>query len=267
MEINTIFMNQKPVIGVVHLLPLPGSPKFKGDRDEIVNRALEEVKILKRGGVDGIIVENFHDMPFLKGALPLEQYGLMASILTLTRKEVNIPLGVNVHFNDWKAEITLAYTCKAQFIRVEAFVDTVITNTGIVEPCCSEVTRYRKLLNIDKADVQIWADIHPKYSKLLLPYPLTHSAQMAEEALADCVIVTGDTTGHETHIDDIKLVKDSINLPVFAGSGVNLGNLNETLKIADGIIVGSAFKESRNTWEMVSIDKITKFVHETSLSR
>jgi membrane complex biogenesis BtpA family protein len=264
---DTIFMNQKPVIGVVHLLPLPGSPKFNGDPDVIVKRALEEVKILKQGGVDGIIIENFHDMPFLKGAIPLEQYGLMASILTLARKEVNIPLGVNVHFNDWKAEITLAYTCNAQFIRVEAFVDTVITYNGIVEPCCAEVTRYRKLLGIDKSDVQIWADIHPKYSKLLLPILLTYSAKMAEEALADCIIVTGDTTGHETPIDDIKLVKNTVNLPVFAGSGVNLGNLNNTLGIADGIIVGSAFKPSGNTVKRVSLDKITTFVQEASFSK
>lgn len=260
MEPISIFMHKKPIIGVVHLLPLPGSPKYNGDCDAIINRALEEVRILKQGGVDGIIIENFHDMPFLQSALPLEQYGIMASILTLARKEVNIPLGVNVHYNDWKAEITLAFTCKAQFIRVEAFVDTVVSFTGIVDPCCAEVTRYRKLLGIDKSDVQIWADIHPKYSKLLLPYSLIHSAKMAEEALADCIIVTGETTGVETPIDDIKLVKESVNITVIAGSGVNLKNLGQTMNTADGVIVGSAFKESGNTLEMVSSDKITKFV-------
>ena len=205
-------------------------------------------------------------MPFLKGALPLEQYGLIASILTLARKEVNVPLGVNVHYNDWKAEITLAYACKAQFIRVEAFVDTVVTYSGIIEPCSAEVSRYRKMLGIDKSEVQIWADIHPKYSKLLVPYPLIYSAKMAKEALADCIIVTGDTTGVETPIDDIKLVKNAVDLPVFAGSGVNLENLNQTLNAADGIIVGSAFKKSGNTSETVSLEKVKQFVQKSGHS-
>lgn len=256
----SFFMNDKPVIGVVHLLPLPGSPKYAGDLDTIINQALEEVRIFKQGGVDGIIIENFHDMPYLKDSVPLEQYGIMASILTMARQEVNVPLGVNVHYNDWKAEITLAYTCKAQFIRVESFVDTVITASGIVEPCCAEVTRYRKNLDIDKEEVQIWADIHPKYSSNLLPCSLTYSYKMAEESMADCIIVTGETTGIETPLKDIKEVKKIGELPVVAGSGVNLENLHQTLNVADGIIVGSAFKDSWNTQNTVSLEKITKFM-------
>jgi membrane complex biogenesis BtpA family protein len=253
-------MNAKPVIGVVHLLPLPGSPKFNGDINSIINRALEEVQIFKKGGVDGIIIENFHDMPYLKDSVSLEQYGIMASILTMARQAVNIPLGVNVHFNDWKAEITLAYTCKAQFIRVESFVDTVVTASGIVEPCCANVTRYRKNLGIDKEQVQIWADIHPKYSTNLIPVSLTYSYKMAEEAMADSVIITGETTGVETPIKDIKEVRAFANLPVIAGSGVNLENLHHTLNVTDGIIVGSAFKDSGNTQNPVSLEKVTKFM-------
>jgi membrane complex biogenesis BtpA family protein len=263
----SFFMNDKPVIGVVHLLPLPGSPKYAGDLDTIINRALKEVQIFKQGGVDGIIIENFHDMPYLKGSVPLEQYGIMASILTMARHEVNVPLGVNVHYNDWKAEITLAFTCKAQFIRVESFVDTVITASGIVEPCCAEVTRYRKYLGIDKGEVQIWADIHPKYSKNLLPYSLSYSAKMAEEALADCIIVTGETTGIETPLENLQEVKNSVHLPVIAGSGVNLENLTQTLQTTDGVIVGSAFKPSGNTTEMVDFEKVEKFILKKSTSK
>lgn len=259
MKTNSLFLTAKPVIGVVHLLPLPSTPKFDGNMDLIINRALEEVRILKQGGVDGIIVENFHDVPFLKNPVPLEQFGLMASILTLARQELNIPLGVNVHYNDWKAEITLAYACKAQFIRVEGFVDTIITASGIVEPCCAEVTRYRKFLGAQET-VQIWADIHPKYSKNLIAYSLQESARMAEEALADCIIVTGETTGIETPVNDIEIVKNSINIPVLAGSGTNLDNVRKTLSIADGVIVGSAFKNAGNTHEKVSIEKVSVFM-------
>ncbi len=259
MNLQTLFSTPKPVIGVVHLLPLPGSPNFVGELDPIIDRSLEEVRILKLGGVDGVIIENFHDMPFLKNQVPLEQFGIMASILTLARQELNIPLGVNVHFNDWKAEVSLAYTCKAQFVRVEGFVDTIITASGIVEPCCAEVTRYRKYLNASE-QIQIWADIHPKYSKNIISYSLQESAKMAEEALADCIIVTGETTGIETPLEDIHKVKSTTKLPVLAGSGTNLENLTETLSIADGVIVGSAFKNAGDTKEKVSLEKVSRFM-------
>ncbi len=259
MEFISLFSNTKPIIGVVHLLPLPGSPKFNENLDEIANRALEEVRILKLGGVDGIIIENFHDKPFINGSISLEQFGVMASILTMARHEINVPIGVNVHFNDWQSELSLAYACKAQFIRVEGFINTVITPSGIVEPCCAEVTRYRKALGINES-VQIWADVHPKYSKNLIHYCLSESARMAQEALADCLIVTGETTGVETPLDDIRKVKQATQLPVFVGSGVNLSNIEETLAIADGVIVGSALKPHGNTDELISYEKLTKLM-------
>lgn len=259
MKLDSLFSNSKPIIGVVHLLPLPGTPNFSGDLDQIIDRALSEVRILKQGSVDGLIIENFHDAPFLKSSIALEQYGLMASILTLARQEVNIPLGVNVHYNDWKSELTLAYACKAQFIRIEAFVDTVVTTSGLIEPCCSDVTRYRKMLRAENS-IQIWADIHPKYSKNLIPYTLSESAKMAEESLADALIVTGETTGIETPLEDVKKVKEVTKLPVLVGSGANLVNLKKTLGIADGIIVGSAFKESGNTHKPVILLKVQEFM-------
>ena len=146
MELDSLFTTAKPIVGVVHLLPLPGAPMYGGDLDIIVERALMEVQVLKQGGVNGIIIENFNDIPFSKKEIAREQFGLMASIITLARREINLPLGVNVHFNDWEAEIALAYSCRAQFVRIEGFVNTVITTSGVVEPCCAEVTRYRKLL-------------------------------------------------------------------------------------------------------------------------
>ena len=182
----------------------------------------------------------------------------MASIITLTRKETDLPLGVNVHFNDWEAEIALAYSCRAQFVRVEAYVDTVVTASGIVEPCCAEVTRYRELLGSNQL-IEIWADIHPKYSKNLIPSSLQESAKLAQYALADSIIVTGETTGVETPLTDLENVKKVVDIPVLAGSGTNLKNVRETLEIADGVIVGSAFKEGGKIQNMVSLEKVAEF--------
>jgi hypothetical protein len=259
MNTNSLFATTKPIIGVVHLLPLPGSPHFAGNLDAIIERSIEEVQIFKQGGVNGIIIENFHDVPFSNSEITKAQLGVMASAITLARRGVNIPLGVNVHFNDWEAEIALAYSCKAQFVRVEAFVDTVITPAGIVQPCCAEVARYRKMI-CENQPVEIWADIHPKYSKVLVPNSLHDSARMAQNALADCIIVTGETTGVETPLDDLKMVKEAVHLPIMAGSGTNVNNVKETLEIADGVIVGSAFKVGGDVNNMVSLEKVTHFM-------
>jgi len=266
MKLNSLFTRSKPIVGVVHLLPLPGSPGYGGNLDAVIERALQEVQILKKGDVDGIIIENFNDVPFLKNEIPREQFGVMASILTLARKETSQPLGVNVHFNDWEAEIALAFTCRAQFVRVEAFVNTVVTSSGLVEPCCAEVTRYRKLLSAEQP-IEIWADIHPKYSKNLVPYTLQESAKMAQEALAEAIIVTGETTGIETPLADLQVVKNATNLPVIAGSGTTEKNVRETLRIADGVIVGSALKVGGNAHNMVSLEEVTKFVNAARAAR
>ena len=258
MKLSNNFNSQKPVIGVVHLLPLPGTPKYAGDLNAIIERALKEVDIFKQGGVDGIIIENFNDVPFLKDKITKAQFGLMASVITLARKETDLPLGVNVHFNDWEAEIALAYSCRAQFVRIEAYIDTVVTASGIVEPCCAEVTRYRKLLGSNQP-IEIWADIHPKYSTNLIPSSLQESAKLAQYALADSIIVTGETTGVETPLTDLENVKKVVDIPILAGSGTNLQNVRETLEIADGVIVGSAFKEGGKIQNMVSLEKVTEF--------
>jgi membrane complex biogenesis BtpA family protein len=265
MRIQSLF-TKKPIIGMIHLLPLPGSPNYKGDMDAIPARALAEAKILQRGSLDGVIIENFNDIPFSNEDISREQLALMAVIISQVQRELSIPVGVNVHFNDWKSEIALAFACKAQFVRIEVFVDTVVTASGIIQPCCAEVMRYRKSLLADGL-VEIWADIHPKYSYNFLPVSLQDSAKMAKNNMADTIIVTGETTGKATPLEDIRKVKEVVDLPIFAGSGVSLENVVQTLAIADGAIVGSAFKLDGDVHNEVSEERVTEFMKAVSESR
>lgn len=258
MNMNSLF-SQKPIIGMVHLLPLPGTPKYAQDIDPIIERALREAKIYNESGVDGMIIENFNDEPFPCQEISTEQIALMASITGQIQKESSIPIGINVHFNDWKAEMAIAFAGKAQFIRVEVFVDTVITASGIIQPCCAEVTRYRKVLGADEK-IAIWADLHPKYSRNMIATTLEESAIMASQSLADAVIVTGETTGIVTPTDDIRRVKEVMDLPVIAGSGTNIKNVKKILSIADGAIVGSSFKQEGNVYNQVSEERVREFM-------
>jgi len=245
-----IFSHNNPIIGVIHLLPLPGSPRFQGNMDELLEQAQWEADVLSTAGVDGLIIENYNDEPFPLNEPEPEQLAVMASAITLIRRHVTIPLGVNVHFNAWRAEVALAYACNAQFTRIEVFVDTVITNAGIVQPCCVDVLRYRKAIGAER--VALWADLHPKFSRNLLETSIQQSATGAKASLADAVIVTGAATGVETPLDDVAAVKDVIDLPVLVGSGAHPDNIKSILELADGAIIGSALKEGGNVYNRVS---------------
>ncbi len=252
-----LFKRPKPVSGMFHLLPLPGSPHFAGDPELIYERALWEAKTLEQAGVDGLIVENFGDEPYRAGEPPAEGLAFMAAITREVIRHVNLPVGVNVQFNAWQAEMAIAYACGASFIRAEVFVDTVVSAQGILYPCAAELTRYRRQLG---ASVQIWADVQTKYTINLLAQSLTQSALDAQNAGADAIIVTGAATGKATPLEAIEEVKQAVQLPVFAGSGTTIQNVTQVLAIADGVIVGSALKEGGLASNRVSLGQTKAFL-------
>ena len=252
------FRSSKIVIGMIHLLPLPGSPRFNGDRESIYERALWEAETLEQAGVDGLIVENFGDEPYRAAEPEPETLAFMAAVTREVIRRVKIPVGVNIQFNAWQAEMAVAYACGADFIRAEVFVDTVVSAQGIVYPCAAELTRYRRQLG---AAVQIWADVQTKYTANLLPQSLSQSALDAQAAGADAIIVTGAATGKATPLEAIEEVKQAVQIPVYAGSGTTIQNAAQVLAIADGVIVGSALKEGGAAANRVSAEQARAFLH------
>lgn len=259
MEFANLFPEVKPIIGMVHLLPLPGSPAYGGEIEAIYEQALWEAKTLAEAGVNALIVENLGDEPYLIGEPPPEILALMAGVTRSVRHMVSIPVGVNVQFNAWQAEVAIAHTCGADFIRVEVFVDTVVSAQGMVMPCSAQITRYRKALNAE--DVAIWADIQTKYTTNLVPQPIRQSALDAWQAGADILIVTGAATGQATPLDAVREAKKAVPIPVVVGSGTNLENVGNVLAVADGAIVGSALKEGGNAKNRVSRKAVEAFMH------
>jgi uncharacterized protein len=255
---RTFEKNTKHLIGMVHLLPLPGTPRFAGNVDVIYSRALTEARLLMEAGFDGIIIENFGDEPYLIGEPTPTQLALMAAIVREIRQTVAIPIGVNVQFNAWEAEIAIAYACEAQFVRVEVFVDTVISAQGIVPPCSAQITRLRKALGADA--VELWVDVQTKYTTPLVPQPIAQSAREAQAAGADALIVTGSGNGQATPLEAVADVKATVPLPVIVGSGTNVANVSDVLNVADGAIVGSALKEGGSVYNPVSAQAATEFM-------
>lgn len=244
------------VIGMVHCLPLPTTAGFDGDYEKIIARAVQDALTLEKAGVDAVIVENMGDTPF-SAMLDKAQVAALAAVTMQVKNAVKIPVGVDAAFNDCEASIAIASITGAEFIRVPVFVDTVVFTDGIILPCAKKCLEYRKAMG--REDIKILADVQVKHAHMLLPYvTVEQSAKEARDNGADGIIVTGTQIGEETPLDLIRRVKQTVDLPVFAGSGVKAENIKDQFQIADGAIIGSSLKEGGIISNPISYDLVKK---------
>ncbi|WP_440765388.1 BtpA/SgcQ family protein [Natronorubrum sp. DTA7] len=260
------FDSAHPVVGMVHLPPLPGAPAFDGDRAAIRNRALEDARRLEAGGVDGIIVENFGDAPFYPEDVPKHVVAEMTALATNLPSAVDVPVGINVLRNDADAALSIAAAADAEFVRINVHVGAAATDQGVLEGQAHETLRLRERID---ADVAILADVHVKHATPVGETAIEQAAlETAERGRADGVVVSGTGTGSETPLEDVERVSSALRetatddaTPVFVGSGVTSETVGETLEAgADGVIVGTATKEGGETTNPVSLERVETVV-------
>lgn len=245
------------LIGMVHLLPLPGSPFYNKDLNAIEKRAWQDVKNIEKAGFDAIIIENYGDQPFLINEVPLESLISMAKIVSRITKKTKLKIGINIEFNAWKEELIMAKVMEADFIRVEVFNEFRFHESGLVFPSIAKILRARKSLNAES--VKIFVDINVKNTFPIIKYDEKKILYTIDK-YADAIIYTGSETGKPPKINDIKKLKENIHKPLYIGSGVNEKNIIEFLNIAEGVIVGTAIKEGNKTENPVSFEKAQKLV-------
>jgi len=252
---------RKPIIGMVHLPPLPGSPGYGGEPlEQLVDFALREALVLKKGGVDAIIVENFHDYPYPTGRVPTPTLIAMAAIAYQVKQAAGLPVGVNLLFNDAEDEIYLAWCLGLDFIRVEGFVDLLLSDMGPLLPAAPDLMRLRRALGAE--GVAILADVQGKYTHALSSRDVADSARDAlERGLADAVILTGAKTGEAAPLELVRRLKDEYpEAKVLLGSGVTPESVPELLAVADGAIVGSYFKQGGNVHNPVDPERVQELM-------
>ena len=250
----------KQIIGVVHLLPLPGSPGWAGDLDAVIESALHDAEALAKGGVDAVIYENFGDTPFLKGPVPPETVAAMAVVISRVSGQVDVPFGVNVLRNDPLAALGLAYATGGRFIRVNVHTGVMVTDQGIIEGSAAETLRRRSALG---ADIKILADVLVKHAVPLGDQNIRDAAAAAvHRGRADALIVTGPFTGQEADLTDVRAVKETVppGVPVLVGSGVTESNIARYLEWADGVIVGTDIKVDGDVANPVDAGRVKALV-------
>lgn len=239
--LQDLFASSKPIIGVVHLLPLPSSPRWSGSLDVVIARAEQEATALATGGVQGIIVENFFDAPFVPGRVDPAVVSAMSLVVKRIMHLVHIPVGINVLRNDAHAALAIAAGTGAEFIRVNVLIGAMVTDQGVIEGEAHSLLRYRRQLG---SHTRIFADVMVKHASPLGTTSLYQVARdTVERGLADAVIVSGSATGDAPLLSDLETVLTAVaGTPVLIGSGATPTNIRGLLSYADGAIVASSLK-------------------------
>ncbi|MCA9547006.1 MAG: BtpA/SgcQ family protein [Myxococcales bacterium] len=234
--------NNAAFVGMVHLLPLPGSPRWAGDMEAVLAAATRDTEALCAGGCDALIVENMGDLPYLRGTVYPETVAAMALAVARVREVAcQTPVGVQVLAAANREALGVAVACGARFLRVEGFAYAHVADEGWIDACAAELLRARRALG---AEVAIWADIQKKHSAhaVTADLGLADWAHGAAFCGADCLVVTGAATGSPTDPAHVVQAKTA-GLPVAVGSGVTPGNAQDLVGLADGLIVGSWLKQ------------------------
>lgn len=237
-RLRPLFAGRRPLVGMVHLLPLPGAPAWRGSLDEVTTRAVSEARILEEGGLSGVMVENYGDVPFHPGAVPPETVAAMAVVVQAVVEAVEVPVGVNVLRNDAHAALAVAAATGARFVRVNVHTGAMWTDQGLVQGRAHETLRLRQGL---APDVAILADVLVKHAVPPAGVDVVEAARdQWHRGLADGLVVTGSATGAAVDPSRLESVRRAVpEAPLWIGSGVTPDTVGTILGAGHGAIVGS----------------------------
>ncbi|MDC0194715.1 BtpA/SgcQ family protein [Alphaproteobacteria bacterium] len=258
---NKLFKNSKPVIAMVHLPALPGSPLYdsKLGLDYILDSAEKDLIALQNANVDAIMFGNENDRPY-EFNVNQATTSTMAFVIGYLKKKITVPFGVNVLW-DPISTIALAASSGAHFVR-EIFTGTYASDMGIWNPNAGKAMRYRDSLN--REDLLMFYNISAEFAYSLDRRSLSDRAKSTLfSSIPDAILVSGQITGESANIDELKQVKESLpEIPVLANTGVKINNVEKTLSISDGVIIGSSLKVDGNTWNPVDPLRALDFMNK-----
>ena len=256
-SLKEMFGVEKPIVGMVHLLPLPGAPgyDFYG-MDAVIEHALLDAETLISGGVDGLMVENMWDLPYYVGVeVPPEEMTAQAVAARAVVEAVNVPVGINVIHNGGRVTLSVAVAAGADFIRVCLLTGARVWDTGEFDRgCAAELLRCRK--NLGAEHIKLFADVDKKHSVAFPGIDLATHIEWTEFYLADALIVSGKMTGDAPELDKVRRARELATRPILMGSGTTADNIAQFLQYADGAIVGTALKIDGVAENLVDLERV-----------
>jgi membrane complex biogenesis BtpA family protein len=235
---------KKTLAAMIALRPLPGSPGYDGDDRAIFDEALADVERYAASDVDAVILENSHDLPYIKPPLPASALTLVRRIARAARKRFAGPIGLQLLEAANESALQIAAACNLDFIRVEGYVFAHVGGAGLIEGCAGQLLRLRKKLGAEH--IRVFGDVKKKHCSHALTGDLdiTDVVKQAEFFLVDGVIVTGPRTGETPDVKELRRVRQTARGAVLIGSGMTPENIAAYLPLADIFIVGSTLREN-----------------------
>ncbi len=254
------FRSRKPIIGMIHVGALPGTPASRQSMRELEAKAVAEARLYNDAGLDGVMLENMHDTPYLRGAVGPEIVAALAVIARSVKSASSLPCGLQILAAANREAIAVAHAAGLDFIRAEGFAFAHVADEGVIESCAADLLRYRRTIGAER--VAIWADVKKKHSShaITADVGIGETAHAVEFMRGDAVIVTGLVTGDAPKPEDVRQVKAATRLPVMLGSGITAGNVAAFLAEADGAIVGSEFKRGGRWDGPVDPQRVRRFM-------
>jgi membrane complex biogenesis BtpA family protein len=227
---------------MIHVGALPGTPRAESSVAAIAEVAVQEARAYQASGFQGLMIENMHDRPYLKGSAPPEIVAAMAVVAREVKRAASLPLGIQVLAGANREALAVAQASGADFVRAEGFVFAHVADEGIIESSAGILLRYRRAIGAES--VQVFVDVKKKHAAHALTgdVDIVETAHAAEFFLADGVIVTGAATGRPADPVEVQAVSEAVHVPVIVGSGVSAENIG-TFPDADAFIVGSWLKK------------------------
>ncbi len=261
-DLITTLFGGKALIGVIHCPPFPGSPRYKGQSmSEIYDICMRDAAAYLEGGMNGLIVENHGDIPFLKpDDIGPETTGFLSVITDRIVNTFDCPVGINVLANAPIPALAAATASGADFIRVNEWANAYVANEGFMEGRAGEALRYRAALQANH--IKVFADSHVKHGSHSIVADRSIGELTRDLAFfdADAVIATGQRTGNSATMEEIDEIGSATSLPLLVGSGVTPENVQAILNRTDGVIVASSLKRDGDWWNEVELERVKGFV-------
>lgn len=244
---TAIFGRHRALVGMIHVGALPGTPRHEHSIDELLVSAARDASTLSDAGFDALIVENMHDVPYMRREVGPEIVASMSIIARAIRETIDLPLGVQILAGANQAALAVARSAGCTFIRAEGFAYASVADEGILDEAdAGKLLRYRRMISADS--IAILADVCKKHSSHAITADVSFEHHVDTLAFmgADGVIVTGKATGHPVDSDELAVATSACEIPVIVGSGADEDSISGLLSNSDAVIVGSAIKENRH---------------------
>ncbi|MGD9872656.1 MAG: BtpA/SgcQ family protein [Kiritimatiellia bacterium] len=261
----SFFEKSNGIIAMVHVRALPGTPKHESGIQRIIDTALEEAGIYAREGIEMLLLENMHDVPYLNRSVGPEVTASMTAVAQAVKKEFpNKVCGIQILAGANCEALAVAHATKLDFIRAEGFVFAHTADEGIMNADAGRLLRYRS--QIGAGNIKVFTDIKKKHSahSLTADVSIAETASAAEYFLSDGVVVTGRSTGCPADIEELRAVRNAVDIPVLIGSGVTADNVAGYFPLADALIVGSWFKKGGHWANAIDPARVARFMEKVN---